>query len=564
MVEAIVAAMLLVIVALGVLKGLDTAQQSSGREKARSTAAALTEQDQERLRSFRAVDLANYDETRDDQRQQRRLHGPVAGRLGPRLDRRHAELQQQRDAGRLHADHLDDDVEPGQHADRADQDVEPRRSARRRLRHQPGHARHPGQRPRRRRRRGRQRHDHRADHRTNPTNSAGCAIFAYVPVGAYTAKLDTAGWVDKGGNQNTTVGATVSQGTVNVKTLDYDQAASVDGIFDTETARRRHGARHDARSCRPPTPACPPAPSRPFAGERVWDPTGGARRHDLRRPASSPSPTATTSTAAAAPARTRRRTTPTTSRPTRRELGRRRRSRPGVAGDQGPDALDQPARALQRRPAGRGPPAVHAHPRHLDEHELHREVQLRRAPSDRRATAGCSSRRSRSAPTRCAPSRARRRRRPSLRKKEITGVKNFYYRGMKLPDVASPVIDLNSGDQQRSMHDEPPAHESGVTLVELIVAMMIGDDDRARRLRVLDTSVKQSTKVAGRVNATQRGRIAMDTITRQLRSQVCYSATVPALVSGHGRRREVPRRPDRRREADRAARDRLQRDGAGR
>ena len=49
------------IVALGVLRGLDTAQRSSGREKARSAAAALTEQDQERLRSFRAVDLANYD-----------------------------------------------------------------------------------------------------------------------------------------------------------------------------------------------------------------------------------------------------------------------------------------------------------------------------------------------------------------------------------------------------------------------------------------------------------------------------------------------------------------------
>ena len=33
----------------------------------------------------------------------------------------------------------------------------------------------------------------------------------------------------------------------------------------------------------------------------------------------------------------------------------------------------------------------------------------------------------------------------SLRKKEITGVNNFYYHGMKPPDVVSPVIDLNSG-----------------------------------------------------------------------------------------------------------------------
>ena len=74
--------------------------------------------------------------------------------------------------------------------------------------------------------------------------------------------------------------------------------------------------------------------------------------------------------------------------------------------------------------------------------------------------------------------------------------------------------------------------ESGVTLVELMVAMMIGTITILAVYGVLDTSIKQSTKIAGRVNATQRGRIAMDTITRQLRSQVCYSATVPALVSG--------------------------------
>ena len=39
---------------------------------------------------------------------------------------------------------------------------------------------------------------------TNPTNSAGCAIFAYVPIGSYTASVNSAGWVDKGGNQTAT------------------------------------------------------------------------------------------------------------------------------------------------------------------------------------------------------------------------------------------------------------------------------------------------------------------------------------------------------------------------
>jgi hypothetical protein len=74
--------------------------------------------------------------------------------------------------------------------------------------------------------------------------------------------------------------------------------------------------------------------------------------------------------------------------------------------------------------------------------------------------------------------------------------------------------------------------DDGVTLVELLIAMSIGMMTLFAVFAVLDTSVKQSNAVAGRVNATQRGRIAMDTITRQLRSQVCYSPVVPALVSG--------------------------------
>jgi prepilin-type N-terminal cleavage/methylation domain-containing protein len=74
--------------------------------------------------------------------------------------------------------------------------------------------------------------------------------------------------------------------------------------------------------------------------------------------------------------------------------------------------------------------------------------------------------------------------------------------------------------------------EGGFTLPELMVAMMISVMTLLGVFAVLDTSIKQSNAVAGRVNATQRARITMDTITRQLRSQVCYSTTVPALVYG--------------------------------
>jgi type II secretory pathway pseudopilin PulG len=74
--------------------------------------------------------------------------------------------------------------------------------------------------------------------------------------------------------------------------------------------------------------------------------------------------------------------------------------------------------------------------------------------------------------------------------------------------------------------------QRGFTLPELLVAMSIGMMTVLAVVAILETSMKQSNAIAGRVNATQRGRIAMDTITRQLRSQVCYSATVPAIVAG--------------------------------
>ena len=73
--------------------------------------------------------------------------------------------------------------------------------------------------------------------------------------------------------------------------------------------------------------------------------------------------------------------------------------------------------------------------------------------------------------------------------------------------------------------------QSGFTLPELMIAMSISLMTLLGVFAVLDTSVRQSNAVAGRVNATQRARITMDTITRQLRSQVCYNVTTPALVS---------------------------------
>ena len=273
MVEAIVAAMLLVMVALGVLKGLDTAQQSSGREKARSTAAALTEQDQERLRSFRAVDLANYDETRTInvnnvdytvQSQVDWIRDSTGGTQSCNNSATQADYM--RITSTTTSNLVNTPIAPITQSSLVAPPVGAFGANEGTLGVQVNG------------RDGTGKEDVSVTITgpttvTNPTNSAGCAIFAYVPVGAYTAKVDTTGWVDKGGNQAFSVGATVSNGTVNVKNLDYDQAASVDGIFDTETLG---GATVPATTTQlsAANGGVPTGPFAPFAGERVWDPAG--------------------------------------------------------------------------------------------------------------------------------------------------------------------------------------------------------------------------------------------------------------------------------------------------
>ena len=57
-IEAVVAAAVLAIVAMAVLSGIDAASNSSGREKARAVASSLAEQDQERLRSMPIEELS--------------------------------------------------------------------------------------------------------------------------------------------------------------------------------------------------------------------------------------------------------------------------------------------------------------------------------------------------------------------------------------------------------------------------------------------------------------------------------------------------------------------------
>jgi type IV pilus assembly protein PilW len=71
--------------------------------------------------------------------------------------------------------------------------------------------------------------------------------------------------------------------------------------------------------------------------------------------------------------------------------------------------------------------------------------------------------------------------------------------------------------------------EAGMTLIELLVAMVIGMFTILAAFALLDATTSGTAKVTGRTEANQRGRAALDTMTRALRSQVCVNGTVPVI-----------------------------------
>jgi len=76
--------------------------------------------------------------------------------------------------------------------------------------------------------------------------------------------------------------------------------------------------------------------------------------------------------------------------------------------------------------------------------------------------------------------------------------------------------------------------EDGFTLPELLVGIIIGTIVMLAALTVLDNTVSLGTKVSKRVDATQRGRTALDRITRDLNSMVCLPGdpAQDALIAG--------------------------------
>lgn len=75
--------------------------------------------------------------------------------------------------------------------------------------------------------------------------------------------------------------------------------------------------------------------------------------------------------------------------------------------------------------------------------------------------------------------------------------------------------------------------ESGHTLIELVVSMALGMGILLIAFHLLDRSLGLTREVSDRVEAVQGGRLAMDTMTRQLRSQACIGGN-PALFAASG------------------------------
>ncbi|MGH2969374.1 MAG: PilW family protein [Solirubrobacteraceae bacterium] len=73
--------------------------------------------------------------------------------------------------------------------------------------------------------------------------------------------------------------------------------------------------------------------------------------------------------------------------------------------------------------------------------------------------------------------------------------------------------------------------EEGFTLPELLIAITIALVISLASFALIEVSMRRAGDVAGRVEASQKGRAAMDFISRQVRSQVCLSSTIPPMAS---------------------------------
>ena len=82
------------------------------------------------------------------------------------------------------------------------------------------------------------------------------------------------------------------------------------------------------------------------------------------------------------------------------------------------------------------------------------------------------------------------------------------------------------------MPDRPRDNQAGFALTELIVAMTVGLIILLAAFLLLDRAHGASNEIADRQDAVQRGRQAMELLTRQIRSQVCLGGFEEPITDG--------------------------------
>lgn len=269
LIETVIAAAILVMIVFGVLASLDSAASTTALNRSRTVAAGLAEQDQERMRGLRAVDLSNYSATtpktvgnvdyivesrsewiRDStsaaetctndgsQADYMRITSTVSspGVLGKRVKPVQLRSLVSPRVGSFGANQGTLAVQVKNELDKPVQGVTVNLSGPTPL--------------------------------ADVTNVDGCAVFGHIPTGAYDATLNQAGYVDPSGNQAATKPATVTAGTTKTVAFQYAQAASVTVSFDSKVGALVKPASSLALSA-----ANTGVPS----GVRVFTTTGGAK-----------------------------------------------------------------------------------------------------------------------------------------------------------------------------------------------------------------------------------------------------------------------------------------------
>jgi prepilin-type N-terminal cleavage/methylation domain-containing protein len=74
--------------------------------------------------------------------------------------------------------------------------------------------------------------------------------------------------------------------------------------------------------------------------------------------------------------------------------------------------------------------------------------------------------------------------------------------------------------------------QNGFTLPEMLTAISMAMIISLAAFTLIEVTMHRAGETAARVDTNQRARAAMDTITRQLRSEVCLNKTTPPIVSG--------------------------------